>query len=142
MPVAPRPSAGAPLTGIVTDVARTFGSGPHQALAAREFTRSVITGWGLDSDDAVLVVSELAANALSHATGGFGLFLQHTEHTLLIEVSDQQPNTPTLRHPADTDSGGRGLLIVDRLARSWGTRNSTPAGKVVWAELDTRRSPF
>ena len=38
-----------------------------------------------------------------------------------------------MRHARLSDEGGRGLFLVDRLARRWGaTRVST--GKVVWFE--------
>jgi hypothetical protein len=34
-------------------------------------------------------------------------------------------------------TSGRGLMIVDRLAKLWGSR-PTGAGKTVWAELKAR----
>jgi hypothetical protein len=38
-----------------------------------------------------------------------------------------------MRRARTLDEGGRGLLLVGRLAHRWGTRNA-PRGKTVWAE--------
>ncbi|WP_159049211.1 ATP-binding protein, partial [Streptomyces canus] len=47
---------------------------------------------------------------------------------------DDVPQLPRLRQARASDGGGRGLYLVNRLARRWGaTRLST--GKVVWFEL-------
>jgi hypothetical protein len=40
-----------------------------------------------------------------------------------------------MRRASGVDEGGRGLFLVARLSRRWGTR-SIPDGKVVWAEED------
>jgi hypothetical protein len=40
---------------------------------------------------------------------------------------------PHGRRAATTDEGGRGLFLVARFARRWGTRY-TPTGKVIWTE--------
>jgi anti-sigma regulatory factor (Ser/Thr protein kinase) len=123
---------------LVTGLSRAFGTSSQEAAAARHYTRSTIAGWGLDSEDAVLVVSELASNALRYTSGGFELLLERRDHTLLIEVTDWDPTAPTLKHPDTTETNGRGLLLVDQLARSWGSNSSTPASKTVWAELDAK----
>ncbi|MEV4101999.1 hypothetical protein AB0J42_17260 [Nonomuraea sp. NPDC049649] len=33
------------------------------------------------------------------------------------------------------DEGGRGLLIVDSVAKSWGWRRPGSVGKIVWCQL-------
>lgn len=43
-----------------------------------------------------------------------------------------------LRHPADDDQTGRGLLLVEAVASLWGT-GERPFGKYVWFELDLKR---
>ena len=54
---------------------------------------------------------------------------------LRCEVGDDVPQLPRLRQARATDEGGRGLYLVNKLARRWGaTRLST--GKVVWFELN------
>jgi hypothetical protein len=37
--------------------------------------------------------------------------------------------------PDDLEESGRGLYLVDALARAWGSRR-TSTGKVVWFELE------
>ncbi|MDX3734805.1 ATP-binding protein, partial [Streptomyces sp. ID01-15D] len=56
---------------------------------------------------------------------------------LRCEVGDDSPQLPRQRRARETDEGGRGLFLVNRLARRWGaTRLST--GKVVWFEMAAR----
>ena len=42
---------------------------------------------------------------------------------------------PRLRQARATDEGGRGLYLVNRLAKRWGATRLS-AGKVVWFELN------
>ena len=57
----------------------------------------------------------------------------HASH-LRVEVSDQGgPWTP----PDSTDErNGRGLLIVDQLARAWGRTGNDQAGWTIWFEME------
>lgn len=89
---------------------------------------------GIEVCDAVQVSDELVSNACRHACSprtcrlmvdGRGWFR--------IEVDDASPIPARVRRPDHT--GGRGLLLVDRLATRWGT-NHRDGGKTVWAELD------
>ncbi|WP_432092804.1 ATP-binding protein [Streptomyces sp. bgisy100] len=52
---------------------------------------------------------------------------------LRIEVHDPVRKHPRLRPESDERQRGRGLLIVDRLAK-WGV-DERPFGKVVWADM-------
>ncbi|MFF1408540.1 ATP-binding protein [Streptomyces sp. NPDC058289] len=71
-----------------------------------------------------------------HAGGPTSLLLRHTAEGLRIEVTDANPVPPTVRHPADpARPGGHGLVIVERLARKWGSE-PVEGGKCVWVELD------
>jgi hypothetical protein len=54
--------------------------------------------------------------------------------TLRVEVSDPLPEWPTTRLAGPDDEGGRGLQLVARSARRWGTRVGG-TGKTVWFEL-------
>ncbi|MET9105081.1 SpoIIE family protein phosphatase [Streptomyces zhihengii] len=105
---------------------------------ARRLARRALERWGLEdlSDSVELLVSEVVTNAVRYAERPVMLRLLRTE-VLRCEVGDDSPQLPRQRRARDTDEGGRGLFLVNRLARRWGaTRLST--GKVVWFELPAR----
>ncbi|AZM90917.1 ATP-binding SpoIIE family protein phosphatase [Streptomyces sp. W1SF4] len=102
---------------------------------ARRFARRALSRWGLEelSDSLELLVSEVVTNAVRYAERPVTLRLLRTD-VLRCEVGDDSPQLPRQRRARDTDEGGRGLFLVNRLARRWGaTRLSS--GKVVWFEL-------
>ncbi|MET7638249.1 SpoIIE family protein phosphatase [Streptomyces sp. NPDC005438] len=102
---------------------------------ARRLTRRALARWGLEelTDSVELLVSEVVTNAVRYAERPITLRLLRTD-ILRCEVGDDVPQLPRLRQARATDEGGRGLYLVNRLARRWGaTRLST--GKVVWFEL-------
>jgi serine phosphatase RsbU (regulator of sigma subunit)/anti-sigma regulatory factor (Ser/Thr protein kinase) len=102
---------------------------------ARRLARHALARWGLEelTDSVELLVSEVVTNAVRYASRPVTLRLLRTD-VLRCEVGDDVPQLPRLRQARATDEGGRGLYLVNRLARRWGaTRLST--GKVVWFEL-------
>lgn len=102
---------------------------------ARRFARRALTRWGLEElqDSLELLVSEVVTNAVRYAERPVTLRLLRTD-VLRCEVGDDSPQLPRQRRARETDEGGRGLFLVNRLARRWGaTRLSS--GKVVWFEL-------
>lgn len=108
---------------------------PQTARQARRLARRALTRWGLEelSDSVELLVSEVITNAVRYAERPITLRLLRTD-VLRCEVGDDVPQLPRLRQARPSDEGGRGLYLVNRLARRWGaTRLST--GKVVWFEL-------
>jgi anti-sigma regulatory factor (Ser/Thr protein kinase) len=118
------------------------------ASAARRAVRRTLAYWGLSevTDDAVLLVSELVANAVCHArhdldgqAGGPALVLSLTcaGSTLRIEVRDTDPRPPQPRVPDSLDESGFGFVIVDMMTSNWGVYQAEP-GKAVWAELALR----
>ncbi|WP_235191005.1 ATP-binding protein [Amycolatopsis rifamycinica] len=106
----------------------------HGLAAARRFTRLALLAWtdGAAVDDALLVVTELATNALRHGGGHPVLRLSVDDTDVRIEVFDDNP-APPVRRPAGAD-GGWGLALVDRLASMRGTERHG-RGKVVWCVL-------
>ncbi|WP_328593681.1 SpoIIE family protein phosphatase [Actinomadura macrotermitis] len=107
---------------------------PAAVRRARGLVRAKLAEWGLEdlAYTTELLASELITNALRYAPGGIQLRLL-LERTLVCEVLDRSAALPRLRHAADDEENGRGLLVVSELARRWGTRR-TAAGKVVWCE--------
>ena len=112
------------------------------AIRARLFVGAACTDWHLDAlrDDAVIVSSELVANAVRHARTQCRLTVQCDEGGLTITVQDHRSGR--IRRPSldATNLRGLGLFVVDRLSRSWGT-SPTVDGKKVWALLPTPPSP-
>ncbi|WP_414930883.1 SpoIIE family protein phosphatase [Streptomyces sp. Je 1-369] len=103
---------------------------------ARRLARSALARWGLEelTDSVELLVSEVVTNAVRYASRPITLRLLRTD-VLRCEVGDDVPQLPRLRQARATDEGGRGLYLVNKMARRWGaTRLST--GKVVWFELN------
>lgn len=86
--------------------------------------------------DAQLLVSEIVTNALRHGRGAITLRVRLDEPRLGIAVTDEGPGVPTQRDPGIEEASGRGLLIVDAVARAWGV-DSVPGadGKTVWFDI-------
>jgi serine/threonine-protein kinase RsbW len=93
---------------------------------------------------AILLTSELVTNAVVHpeqrASTPISLRIGFAEARIRIEVTDRgsgfDPVAPTPRKP---DRGGRGLLLVDRLADRWGAGTRGEHGDprfCVWFELN------
>lgn len=82
-------------------------------------------------------MTELVTNAVLHAGTDVRVALRRDEDTLRVEVADGSAAAPARRRYADDAQTGRGLLLLDALATSWGV-DPLPAGegKVVWFEVD------
>lgn len=110
--------------------------GPDGAPRARDAVRAVLTGRPPEVvDTAVLLASELVANALVHAADEATLVIELDEQWLHLEVIDPAPvvNLAPLDVGVDAERG-RGLRIVDSLATEWGVA-PRPSGKTVWCKL-------
>jgi anti-sigma regulatory factor (Ser/Thr protein kinase) len=118
------------------ELARWFSGGVDAPGAARRFVRAALDRWGAAAaaDDAVLVVSELAANAVLHAGTPFTVELRRSGSTVRVGVRDTATTLPIPRQPGDDDRSGRGLQIVRGIATAWGI-DRTADGKTVWADL-------
>jgi anti-anti-sigma factor len=107
---------------------------PNDPLARR---------WGEELvDRAMLVASELVTNAVVHTKGRLRLRLELVAGRLHLAVADESPRLPGLTaDPGDPDAeGGRGLVVVDQLASSWGVRRPPEGGKEIWCVLRTLTS--
>jgi len=109
------------------------------ARQARSAVRQALAGWGMNhfSDEAELLASELVANAAEHGDGKpISLALRrHAERPgITCEVTDGSPAMPQRTEPGPDSERGRGLAIVEALARSSGVRASE-TGKTSWFTL-------
>ncbi|MFE7034913.1 ATP-binding protein [Streptomyces sp. NPDC057621] len=104
----------------------------------RRALRELLAHWGRPgrSETAELLTSEIVTNALVH-TDQEALFTATIgPRGLRVEVRDFEARRPRLRIPnPDEGTHGRGLILVQSLADSWGVRMHG-VGKAVWFELD------
>ena len=108
------------------------------ASAAREAMRNFITSLPVSSDDALVVVSELVANAVQHGAEPIALCLAWDGRALRIEVSDGDSCVECVKATplSAATHHGRGLALTDHLAASWGAdANPSGIGKTVWATI-------
>jgi anti-sigma regulatory factor (Ser/Thr protein kinase) len=116
---------------------RSFPAAAAQVREARSFLAGML-GDLPEADEALLCLSELATNATlhsrSHDGGHYTVRVElHSQH-LRVAVHDQGgPWTPP---GEDDEHHGRGLLIVSRLASSWGRDGHAVVGWTVWFEMD------
>lgn len=116
----------APAAGSVPEV-RRFVAGSLADLPAAQ--REIV----------LLVVSELATNAVLHSGTAFEVRVDETASTVRVEVSDGGEGDPVMLSPPLEAPHGRGLQIVNGLAGSWGvTQGPRAPGKTVWFSLPVR----
>jgi anti-sigma regulatory factor (Ser/Thr protein kinase) len=128
-------------TSVVDEATASFPAGADAPLAARRFVTSVLGRspflGRVRGEDARLVASELATNAVIHAGTPFSVSVACRGPTIRISVRDSNDSPPVVRNPGPTARSGRGLRIVDAVAHDWGV-DADPDGKTVWVELPLR----
>ena len=129
-----------------------MAAGPARTAPALD-SGSLSVEWGQAqaADSVELIVSELATNAVRFSgdpgralryseradAGLIALSLRHFADGLLIEVYDTDSNPPVLCD-ADADAeNGRGLMLIDALAKEWSYFFPPGGGKVVYCVLGT-----
>ena len=124
---------------------------PESARAARAFTVATLREWHLDAliEDAVVIASELATNAIRHGTpaatgdatdelqgGRVELSWCLQASRLICVVTDQTGTPPALAAGGPEAESGHGLQIVGALAVAWGWTILGTGEKAVWAALE------
>jgi anti-sigma regulatory factor (Ser/Thr protein kinase) len=124
---------------------------PESARTAREFTVATLRNWQLDAliEDAVVIASELATNAIRHGTpaaagdaasgagdGRIELSWCLQASRLICVVTDQTGTPPALAASDPEAESGHGLQIVGALAIAWGWTILGSGEKAVWAALE------
>ena len=140
-----RPDDDSAMLAVLTGGEEPADAGAHLHLAGHlsevARARRLAVQWahrtGCDPDDAALLVTEVATNALRHGGPGVDLWVRSpAAGGLRVELIDGRSDAlPRARQPELDAEGGRGLLIVGALARAWGSERLS-AGKCVWFELD------
>ena len=82
-----------------------------------------------------LVVSELATNAVVHATTAFRVTLAGLGETVLLTVRDDSRLALIRRAAHAMDEAGRGLEIVNLVSLDWGINEGVADSKGVWASF-------
>jgi anti-sigma regulatory factor (Ser/Thr protein kinase) len=117
---------------------------PASPRAAGHFRRHAVNAthrWGLHPDSGDLVeicVSELVTNAIVHGVGRDVLMmLYYTGDSVLTEVFGHALDEPVIPATARSDNAesGRGLLIVETLAKDWGSEHTGLGLLRVWASI-------
>jgi len=119
---------------------RTFSGCPDQVRTVRRYVQTVLGGIPA-TDTAVLLVSELATNAVCHTNSGtrgggsFEVAILRTGSAVRIEVRDGGAcQEPLAQQTSEGEETGRGLELVIALATRWGWAGG-PGGRRVWFEL-------
>ncbi len=137
-------------------ISQRFGTTRDQVRPARNFVAEILGDDHPLCDDAVLLTSELATNAVEHPTqpvdtgtadtawdgtgpgerpGEFVVTVAFVPHGVIVTVQDPgSARIPCVRNSGPDATGGRGLMLVNDLATRWGFhRDGT--GTVIWFEL-------
>jgi anti-sigma regulatory factor (Ser/Thr protein kinase) len=120
-------------------VVRVFSGERDRVAHARHFVASLLAGHPA-ADEAVLLTSELATNAVLHTASGRGGFFRVVVclagERVRIEVHDGGSDTaPDVHVPSAPEESGSGLFLVASIAARWGHRGG-PDGRMVWFEVE------
>jgi len=113
-----------------------FPAVPESVGAARRFTGAALRRHPIAPetvDIAILLVSELATNAIVHATSAIELRVRVGDD-VRVEVHDASSDAPEITAGDAERESGRGLELVSALAEGWDW-SPRAEGKVVWFAL-------
>jgi len=111
---------------------------PRASRAARDFVSRTCLDWRLPHgiSSAVLVVSELVTNAVSHAGTNVDVSLSALGNRLRLSVQDGSDDPPRLVRAGAELGRGRGMHVVEGFSRAWGSLPGPEGGKAVWVVID------
>jgi len=111
---------------------------PRASRAARDFVSRTCLDWQRPHDipAAVLVVSELVTNGLTHAGTPIEVTLSAAGSGLRLTVYDGNDAPPRVLRAGAEYGKGRGMYVVEGFSRAWGSLPGPDGGKAVWVVLD------
>lgn len=114
------------------------------ARRSRELVTEACARWDLPdlAGPACIVVTEMVNNVVAHAHTAMTVLLALRGELATVAVRDHSAHIPRFTgSPVPVTSyGGRGLLLIDSVARRWGSL-ALADGKVVWAVLEPAAEP-
>ncbi len=112
---------------------------PQEVSRVRRRVAAALAEVGVPDEQcevAVLLVSEVVTNAILHGMPPAEISVQVHDGHIQIEVSDAgAAQVAPVAEVQWDDGGGRGLMLVEALATSWGT-SQRAARNQVWFQLD------
>lgn len=120
---------------MMTGATQEFDPVAESVSSARRFVRATVGPLDSDvADDAALLVSELATNAVIHAATRYRVTVTPVDGGVRVGVGDES-RAIARRCRYGTDAAtGRGLGMVADLSAAWGV-DADAGGKVVWFVL-------
>lgn len=118
---------------------RSFLAEPQTIAAAREFVGGFFPTGTPCWDDARLLISELAGNAIRHAGGAvYRVEVECAAEGVRVTVRDSGccEGVPKPRQAPEASEDGRGLEIVKCVSSHWGVEVMAGGGHAVWFQLE------
>ena len=110
---------------------------PRSVAEARRFVSRSLAASGSPPgvvETAELLASELVTNAVLHARTPFHVSVAVADGVARVGVTDRSTRLLARRRHSVESATGRGLVLVEQLAASWGI-DARPDDKTVWFEV-------
>ncbi len=133
------PSAAAQVSGGLDapEAGHALPDSPQSPALARGLLRSALEGFPAETvDTALVLVSELVANAVLHTESPLVLQIDAALPHVRVSVEDSSADQPQPQEMDVEAVSGRGLWLVDAMSASWGWQATAAGGKRVWFELE------
>lgn len=112
---------------------------PEQVRPARRAVKAILGHWDMAhlAEDAELVTTELLTNAIRHTDSEHPIrvTIALDQRWLSIGVRDRSNSAPRVHRAVTCEEGGRGLLLVESVARSWACRFHRDGTKTISCRL-------